>query len=412
MGLTLGAKLPAPGFVAIGVGVLAAVAALVTVSQIVRSKRRAGLPAETPPDAAGTCGVSCYASKAVTFLLLVGGISLAVGGYWYGRNFLHTGNPLWPAKISVGEHDVFPGIWTSEDLDSGNFSVVDDWTQGVFENPPRWPASIRQHKNEHGGVGFLWAFGCIPAIGALLCVTTLRQIRGFWCEGRGSDRETLFWGLFAFVAGALLVMPGTARFRYVLWLYGLGLPSFFLVAQWILGRGRWWARPWLWLPRLWVFACVGILLFEGAYCLSFWATRSYRNQEGWPEFHVDPVVAARSLVWHDPIGYQYPSLSTTIFEDILTGTDAVAITDFKKYTTLRLIIGQLSLPIGARAVHFLDYDTANDREALETFLRKHRIRYLLWDYYVDVPKPVLELAREHEECRGKYQVFDFAGGPS
>jgi hypothetical protein len=44
------------------------------------------------------------------FVALAGIIATAVGGFWYIRNYLIMGSPLYPAGVNVAGHQIFPGL--------------------------------------------------------------------------------------------------------------------------------------------------------------------------------------------------------------------------------------------------------------------------------------------------------------
>lgn len=64
-------------------------------------------------------------------LLEVAGFIIAAlvpSGYWYGRNWLATGNPLYPLEVQVGSWTIFPGWYTASAMrNSGYHLSRADW---------------------------------------------------------------------------------------------------------------------------------------------------------------------------------------------------------------------------------------------------------------------------------------------
>ena len=49
---------------------------------------------------------------------LLTALGLLLGGYWYLRNWLVTGNPLYPVQVDLGAWTLFPGAFGSEQIDA------------------------------------------------------------------------------------------------------------------------------------------------------------------------------------------------------------------------------------------------------------------------------------------------------
>ncbi len=53
-------------------------------------------------------------SELLAILLIIGFVAIAGGGYWYIRNFLFTGTPLYPVGITILGKTIFPGVSISQ----------------------------------------------------------------------------------------------------------------------------------------------------------------------------------------------------------------------------------------------------------------------------------------------------------
>jgi len=344
-------------------------------------------------------------------LALVLMTSYCVGGYWHTRNFVLTGNPVWPLKVTFNGKELFPSakVVDSEESDRA-FSPQKLWLQGgIGEKITEWPKSIRDHSNWYGGIGYLWLFGCLPAIGIALAASAVSLVRYWRSKGVRSWFGAHLWPLLAICVAGFIILPGAGRARYSYWVYGLGLPCFFWLTAWIVRMRPRIVRPWTYLPRVWVVLCLGIALFEGFYCAAWWGTKSYAWATGhnWPAFADAPIRSLRTLWWHDPVGYIMPPLSCTVFDEILRGNDAVALHRMHNPPLSRLLIGQLSSPIGARTIYFIGHEVLSDEAALTEQIERHHIRFIIVEYDYKVPEAALKLAARVHEIPFHFWVLEY-----
>jgi hypothetical protein len=160
------------------------------------------------------------------------GMALLVGGYWYLRNLLVTGNPLYPFQVSLGAHVVVPG-WdagTFSDMELPNFLR----RYPSFARPlAAWIWRDGDLPNElTSGLGAVWIAGGLPA-----CLYL------WWAARRDASRATrLALALLTLVVVVLLLAsPVPWRSRHTIWLHALGLPA--LAAVLSRAVGRWPDRP-------------------------------------------------------------------------------------------------------------------------------------------------------------------------
>ena len=354
-----------------------------------------------------------FFTRGILFLSLIALCGTAVGGYWNIRNWIYHGNPMWPAKISIAGHVLFPHDQTTESpILKEKFPLVKLWFQGgPGTKEQHWPKSVKDFPNWYGGWGYLWLLGALPGIVYVL----LHRTRLWWKDLRnkapGQAGFELAWLVPLLLLGALalLLIPGSGRARYSYWTYGLGLPCFFFTVQQALSSTMSRRKPWRVFSRLWVFFCVAVMVFEAVYCALWWGAKSYSYATGlgWPPFREAPLRVARTFYWHDPIGYIKPPLSCTVFDTILRSTEAVALHSMDKPVLNLLLLGQVSDPIGARPVHFIGYELLNDEAALARQVKKHTLRYVILSWKTTIPEAAVRLALHVHEVPQQFWVLEF-----
>ena len=107
------------------------------------------------------------------FFGIVMATGAAVGGYWYLRNWVMKGSPLYPVGVVVAGHRLFPGLSLEaiglgamtpraiRDLPTWKALLI-TWLQ-IGSPGERWPRSIMFVDSRLGGLGYLWIVGCVPA---------------------------------------------------------------------------------------------------------------------------------------------------------------------------------------------------------------------------------------------------------
>ena len=339
--------------------------------------------------------------KGGVFILLLLVIALLVGGYWSVRNLIHTGNPIYPANLKIAGWTIFAGdqaLFTPPQVPG-----MEDWSQikrvmfNWLEGWENWRGAATSYSSWYGGLGLLWILGGVPSIIFLLILTgrEYKFRRRVW-----SGFSPGSWGGLLPLAVMVLIlffaMPkGHSHIiRYTIWLYGIGLPCFVVVA------GRVWsARTSLirWGGRLWVVICVIAIVLEGMYSLQYKTGGVARI------FDLSRII--RSLGQKYPVGYYWGGLRGTIFESILSDQEAVALGALRGRR--KLILGHLAQgdAFGKRSIYFLDQQTIESAIKLRSFLRKRNIKYLIWDIEEPIPTILKDSAVLKEESGGLFQVL-------
>ncbi len=164
------------------------------------------------------------------YLGLAAAVIVLVGGYWYLRAALLTGNPIYPIQLKVAETVIWHGY---------------DHRAFCEANLPAWlaeyPAWLRmfvvwlqkdapiQGYAPTGGMGYVWIAAGLPAVVFLSVRVALRRSRAVTSRF-----------LFLVVMSAVLLFLQTSSWwaRFTIWLHALGLPCLALVLQQGTARRR------------------------------------------------------------------------------------------------------------------------------------------------------------------------------
>ncbi len=138
------------------------------------------------------------------------------GAFWAIRNFVHTGNPLWPVAVQLAGHTLLPGVGSME-------TIIDT----VHNTPPELvalPSPLRiastwlqlhgpalDFDSRLAGLGYAWPLFALPA----LAVTSLRELRAGWTERRLSALGLVL--LLTVACFALQPMKWWARYALFVW---------------------------------------------------------------------------------------------------------------------------------------------------------------------------------------------------
>ena len=166
---------------------------------------------------------SLRAGRAVAGVL---GACALLGGWWYVRNAVDTGNPLYPFQVRIGSWSVLRGPIRVEDVlippangasSPWPVAVVDSWITGLLP----WRHGSYDYQERSGGLGPLWSW---------LGVLTIPVVIGLW------RRRSPALAAIAPVFAVLLVQPFRWWARFTLPLAAVGVIAVVLTVQW-LGPG-------------------------------------------------------------------------------------------------------------------------------------------------------------------------------
>ena len=308
--------------------------------------------------------------------------ALGVGGWWYVRNVAHGHSPIYPIGLSLAGVTLLPGY--DAYAPAGAFAVngliehwpapaqiAFTWLQGLWY----WPRSIVGFDMRFGGLGFLWALGCLPAIVAL--VRQRLRLRGAWRHE--VVREPL-WLLLAIVGVGLVLVPCPWWSRFTIWIYGLGLPC--LAAAPRLWTGR--------FGRRWLGACVVISLLEAGIVIARW-------QLPLVGIAISSARGERQLPWvHIPSHFYAPwTLQGSLIEQLARGHDTIGIVPLPWWA--EPVVGVLSEPIGARQIRFVPENLEKD---FAGWYERVHPRYLIMEARDELPEPMARLRPQVHQTRG------------
>jgi hypothetical protein len=193
---------------------------------------------------------------------------LALGSYWYARNWIETDNPAYPFEVQAAGVKLFDGPLRVDDVltepDAGGdepwpSAIVRSWAADL----DFWRQGSYEFQQRSGGLGPLWPWLALP----LLIPVTMALVR------RGSPALIAV----AVVAVVLVVQPYGWWSRFTIPLMVIGAFAIVAAAEW---------APRLWMRRA-VQALALVLALAGVALSSF---------------EVDPAARAESLPARDLLG--------------------------------------------------------------------------------------------------------------
>jgi hypothetical protein len=326
-----------------------------------------------------------FAGAAILFVVTVLAVAGVVGGYWYLRNYRHTGSPLYPVGVRLGHHVIFPGpplteVGLAEQVavsmrgHSNAGKVLLAWTQA----PKNWPWTVFEYDSRLGGLGYLWIFGCLPAI-LLVLLSAARRLQS------ANQRRCLLVTL-GIVVLMFLAAPTNWWARFTLWIYALGLPCLGVMLDRVVRERHGPA-----LRRFWAAAVIVIALTEGIMCLRFQIGKYvFAGAQLRPGIHHLPeLITSRRPYYY----LKFPKMKGTVFDAILASDDAVAIgpmePDPARDTGKYLLVGWLSAPIGRRNIVALPL---NPNSSEVERVRRESVRWIIWDDTVPLPENLRGMA--------------------
>ena len=296
---------------------------------------------------------------------------VAVGGYWYIRNAVEIGNPVYPIEVSFGEKVIFPG-WDAAAIDEYS---VPPWLQEY----PGWArpfvawtqrdAPIHGYGWTAGGLGYLWIAGALPAFFYLLILTLI---------GRGKKRSAPL-ALLALLTAGLFGMTTSAWWaRLTLWLLALGLPS--LAAVLSDAASRWRVRPGHLATLFLGAAVIGVAVWESDRTLRIeWNENLAQAAEGGSPFL-------------SPTHRYVPALHGHPFFDEMLREPRIARSLWVTRSGA-FLSGVLAMPLGAREIVVLPPDP--DADDIDS-LMKSGVRWIIWETEgeKDLPEAIVRRTTE------------------
>ncbi|MBI4559873.1 MAG: hypothetical protein HY706_19970 [Candidatus Hydrogenedentes bacterium] len=343
--------------------------------------------------------------RAGAWFALIALATMSVGGFWYLRNWVVAGNPIYPVELKVAGHVLFSGIPLEEQIRAvavtpqemlpwpGFRKIFYTWCQGFRE----WPGSLIPYDARLGGLGYLWLFGCVPAI--LLVVLQRFRAR----LKKNVLAPTVLLPLFLITTAAFLTTPLNWWARYTAWVYAAGLPCFAAVVDKLSERG-----VLRWMSRSWTLLCLAVFALEGLYALCWVGSRTHCYDDGWKPLPENPIEVARMLVKPCPKSYIFTNLNGTAMESVLHSDATVALGALRR--PRHLILGQFCQPLGVRGIVLLSDENLKDAERTAKFLREHDVRYVIWDNGIPLPS-ALERTAARVERIPNFIVLEIAASP-
>jgi len=342
------------------------------------------------------------------FLLGAAATALVVGGYWYLRNFIQTGSPLHPVGLAIAGYRIFPGVLDPASLVVPPYAPgTEDWSQlsrvffawGQGLSIDNWKEAVISYTSRQGGVGYLWVLGCVPAIICLLAGAVVRSVG--WISpsiddaGLRADSVSAGWsagwgrGIRSDISG-----PG---FPAALWkrLSPVGIRSGFRRT----------------VGKIWIAATLAVAVSEGIYAFGFQRgldLPEYRRRGAESGLSIGRMV--RGLGERYPVGYIWPRFSGSVMEKIITGRDPVALSEVTDETGKNRILGHLTQDqaFGKRPIYFLDREkVGNDPDRLRDFIESRRLRYVIWDTDVPIPRPLARRVDDWHRIDGLFYLLEF-----
>lgn len=148
--------------------------------------------------------------------LVLMSLSLPIGAYWYIKNWIIYGSPIYPFGLRVGGIPVFAGMdlskWTQHKLSGLPGNIPGQWLYTWSEYGPRngaYPFAYN-YDGSYYGLGPLWFIILVPSIILAIYLAT-------------KHRNTLFLKLVAIFFGVLILIPSSYSPRYTIFIVGIGV---------------------------------------------------------------------------------------------------------------------------------------------------------------------------------------------
>ncbi len=396
LGLAVGAKGP-------GIVLFPLVVVILSAALMVGSSRRPGN------------GSWALFRRGGLFILVAAAVTGVCGSYWHLRNLVITGSPIYPIGLRVGEMTIFPGIALDTINPPPYASGTAGWSQAGrvlfswMENLGGWREAVTGKDPKSGGIGVIWILGCLPAIviyGGRLAAARLRRpppARESGFSASASAPAFVTVGIMAAVLFFAMPPHHNHKARYVLWLYGWGLPAFAAAVGWAASTPRKFLRR---VGKIWALLAAAAMILEGFYAFG----HQVKAMGGYaPKTRAAGSSFIRRLFdlasGRLSAGYFWSELEGTAFEWIIGDARPAAIGPLQVMS--QPILGHLTQgrDFGRRRIFFLEASLADDPERAADFIRRRAIRYVIWDAAATVPAPLRRMSVLNESAGKSFRIL-------
>jgi hypothetical protein len=322
-------------------------------------------------------------------------VALAVGGFWYVKNYIYYRNPIYPVAVTIGRHNIWVGVPFAMIFQGAIpaqlrvmhplIRLVVSWLAPILRSKPWY------HSVVLGSLGELWVLACIPAI-----MASCHYLRSGM--GLSSKERATYCLLAASVLVALLITPLSFTSRYTIWLFALGMPSIYIV----LGAAQGYRGALRRFLKYWVTACVSLLIFQAVALVSSqgitWV--AVRGSAG-------PVPVRVS--WREiPILPLFPEMRSPLLKEILETEAPIGIGPQRGLGHARRIHGQVAQPIGRHDL--VPVSPSGDATDMRRLSSVAGLQYILWVRDKPIP-PVLAQNVTSVESDGPFTLLKLISQP-
>lgn len=288
-----------------------------------------------------------------TRLGVVVAASLLVGGYWYVRNAVVTGNPIHPIQLKVGGK-VFKQGWDHLQFTEAN---LPPWLER-YPGPTRMFVSWLQLDRPIsgyapvGGMGYVWLTAGVPAILLLWLLSIRRRFPGL--ESRYAFLSLLLLCLLA-------VQPALWWARFTVWFHALGLPAVALVVYAAVTSRRVWMRA------------LAAVVAVGVVAIAVWESGETLDRE-WADGRVGDETGTHAAAFKTSEEYMFPGMADADGFGEFFEAGKIARSPWERYGTL--LGGVLALPLDKREIAPLPmHPTESDVRDLGS----RGVEWIIWD---------------------------------
>jgi hypothetical protein len=150
------------------------------------------------------------------------GAAVIVGGWWYVKNWIDVGNPVWPFRVDLLGTHVFAGTAKVHDYltvpPGGGHNTVLDIARSWYQDLRFWTRSDYSYEERSGGLGPLWSWLGWAALAAV-AIAALRR------------RHALVLAVLLPVTLAFAFLPYRWWSRFTIYLAALGIVAVVLVLE-------------------------------------------------------------------------------------------------------------------------------------------------------------------------------------